>query len=107
MKDDKSYQSFILNNILLSFAIDLRIYKDDRRNQLPPRGEVGRHDDPDRSPDEMAVADSTLAMPLQGMRGRSQEGVSVLPVAKTKRRVSCADPSREDAEENKTERKVI
>ena len=82
-------------------------YKDDKRNQLPPRGEVGRHDDPDRSPDEMAVADSSLAMPLQGMRGRSQEGVSVLPVAKTKRRVSCADPSREDAEENKTERKVI
>ena len=59
------------------------------------------------SPDEMAVADSTLAMPLQGMRRRSREGVSVLPVAKTKRRVSCADPSREDAEENKTERKVI
>ena len=45
-------------------------YKDVRRNQLPPRSEVGRHEDPDRSPDEMAVADSTLAKPLQGMRGR-------------------------------------
>ena len=48
-----------------------------------------------------------IAMPVQGMRGRSREEVSVLLVAKTKRRVSWADPSREDAEENKTERKVI
>ena len=63
-------------------------YKEGRRNQLPPRGEVGRHGDPDRSPDKMAVADRTLAMPLQGKRGGSREEVSVLPAAQTTRGVS-------------------
>ena len=67
--------------------------------------EVGRHGDPDRSPDKMAVADRTLAMPLQGKRGGSRVEVSVLPAAQTTRGVSWTDPSREDVEEKKTKKR--